>query len=294
MQAEAILNLRLRALRRLEEMELKREYDALMAERAEIEDLLADVGLQWNAVSDELRATKKQFGKDHPRGHRLSRSAEAGTVEDVPMEAMIEREPVTVVCSQMGWIRAMKGHVDLDAELKFKDGDGPLFTFHAETTDKLLLVGSMGRVYTIPVSNLPGGRGMGEPVRLMIDLPNEAQIVSLRIHRPGERLLVVSSAGDGFILPEDEAIAQTRAGRQVLNVKAPVVASVVRPVQGDHVAAVGRIANCSSSRWKNCRKWGAARAFACNGSKTAVCRMRSPSRSPKACHGPIPQAAPAP
>ncbi|QFU09575.1 DNA topoisomerase 4 subunit A [Rhodobacteraceae bacterium THAF1] len=238
-QAEAILNLRLRALRRLEEMELKREYDALMAERAEIEDLLADVGLQWNAVSDELRATKKQFGKDHPRGHRLSRFAEAGTVEDVPMEAMIEREPVTVVCSQMGWIRAMKGHVDLDAELKFKDGDGPLFTFHAETTDKLLLVGSMGRVYTIPVSNLPGGRGMGEPVRLMIDLPNEAQIVSLRIHRPGERLLVVSSAGDGFILPEDEAIAQTRAGRQVLNVKAPVVASVVRPVQGDHVAAVG-------------------------------------------------------
>ena len=238
-QAEAILNMRLRALRRLEEMELVRERDALMRERAEIEDLLADVGIQWGAIGDELKATKQQFGKDHPRGARLTAFAEVGMVEDVPLEAMIDREPVTVVCSQMGWIRAMKGHIDLAQELKFKDGDGPLFVFHAETTDRLLLTGSTGRFYTIPVSSLPGGRGMGEPVRLMVDLPNEAQIVSLRIHRPGGRLLVASSAGDGFVLNEDEAIAQTRGGKQVLNVRSPVVALVVRPIDGDHVVSVG-------------------------------------------------------
>ncbi|CAM4395773.1 DNA topoisomerase IV subunit A [Palleronia rufa] len=238
-QAEAILNMRLRALRRLEELELKRERDALMRERAGIEDLLADEGLQWRAISDELKATRQQFGRDDPRGARMTQFAKAGVVEDVPLEAMIDREPVTVVCSRMGWIRAMKGHVDLGQDLKFKDGDGPRFVFHAETTDRLLLVGSTGRFYTIPVTALPGGRGMGEPVRLMVDLPNEAQIVALRIHRPGGRLMVASSAGDGFILPEDEAVAQTRSGKQVLNVKAPAVVQVVRPVEGDHVASVG-------------------------------------------------------
>ncbi|WP_375263206.1 DNA topoisomerase IV subunit A [Palleronia sp.] len=238
-QAEAILNMRLRALRRLEELELRRERDELMAERAGIEDLLADVDLQWQAIADELRETKKQFGKDYARGARLTRFAEAGVVEEVPLEALIDREPVTVVCSQMGWIRAMKGHIDLGQELKFKDGDGPLFTFHAETTDKLLMMGSNGRFYTLPVANLPGGRGMGEPVRLMVDLPNDAQIVTLRIHRPGAKLLVASSAGDGFLLAEDEAIAQTKAGKQVLNVKAPVTALLAKPVAGDHVAAVG-------------------------------------------------------
>ncbi|TRD15408.1 DNA topoisomerase IV subunit A [Palleronia caenipelagi] len=238
-QAEAILNMRLRALRRLEEMELRRERDALLEERAGIEDLLASDQIQWDTISAELKETKRQFGKDHPRGQRLTDFAEATAVEDVPIEAMIDREPVTVVCSQMGWIRAMKGHIDLGQELKYKDGDGPGFVFHAETTDRLFLAASTGRLYTIPVASLPGGRGMGEPLRLMIDLPNEAEITTLRIHRPGGRLLVVSSAGDGFILSEDEALAQTRAGKQVLNVKAPTVLRVVRPVEGDHVAAVG-------------------------------------------------------
>ena len=238
-QAEAILNMRLRALRRLEELELKRERDALLVERADLDDLLADEGLQWVKISDQLKDTKKQFGKDYARGHRLTRFALAEDVPDVPLEAMIDREPITIVCSQMGWIRAMNGHIDLTRELKFKDGDGPRFIFHAETTDRLLLMGSNGRFYTLPASNLPGGRGMGEPVRLMIDLPNEAQIVTLRIHRPGARLLVASSAGDGFILPEDDAIAQTRGGRQVLNVRAPVTALLAKPVTGDHVAIVG-------------------------------------------------------
>ncbi|PZX16658.1 DNA topoisomerase IV subunit A [Palleronia aestuarii] len=238
-QVDAILNMRLRALRRLEEMELRRERDALQEERAGIVELLGSPDIQWTRITDQLRETKKQFGKSYARGARLSRFAEAGAIEDVPMEAMIDREPVTVVCSQMGWIRALTGHIDLDRELKFKDGDGPRFIFHAETTDRLLLMGSNGRFYTLPVASLPGGRGMGEPVRLMVDLPNEAEIVTLRIHRPGGKLLVASSAGDGFVLPEDEAVAQTRAGRQVLNVRAPVVARLAKPVTGDHVACVG-------------------------------------------------------
>ncbi|TDL76275.1 DNA topoisomerase IV subunit A [Palleronia sediminis] len=238
-QAEAILNMRLRALRRLEEMQLRAERDALMAERAGLQDLLDDEGLQWARIADELRETRKAFGKSAPRGGRLTRIETADEVPDVPLEAMIDREPVTVVCSAMGWIRAMKGHIDLATELKFRDGDGPGFLFHAETTDRLLLVGSNGRFYTLPVAGLPGGRGLGEPVRLMLDLPNEARIVALRVHRPGGRLLVASSAGDGFVLPEDEALAQTRGGKQVLNLRAPAELRVVRPVAGDHVAVVG-------------------------------------------------------
>ena len=238
-QAEAILNMRLRSLRRLEEMELRAERDTLMAERAGLEDLLDDVSLQWAAVADQLKEVKKTFGKTHPIGARRTQFAEAGSVEDVPLEAMIDREPITVVCSQMGWIRAMTGHLDLSRELKFKDGDGPRFMFHAETTDRILVFGSNGRFYTLSASNLPGGRGMGEPLRLMVDLPNEAGIVDLLIHKPGRKLLVASDAGDGFIVPEEEVIAQTRSGKQVLNLKEPARALVCRPVTGDHVACVG-------------------------------------------------------
>ncbi|KNX40010.1 DNA topoisomerase 4 subunit A [Roseovarius tolerans] len=238
-QAEAILNMRLRSLRRLEEMELKRERDALMEERAGLEDLLDDVSLQWAAVADQLREVKKTFGKDHPIGARRTQFAEAGKIEDVPLEAMIDREPITVVCSQMGWIRALTGHIDLGRELKFKDGDAPRFMFHAETTDRILVFGSNGRFYTLSAANLPGGRGMGEPLRLMVDLPNEAGIVDLLIHKPGRKLLVASSAGDGFVVPEDEIVAQTRSGKQVLNLREPARAQVCRPVTGDHVACVG-------------------------------------------------------
>ena len=236
-QVEAILNMRLRSLRRLEEMELIAERDALMEERAGLEDLMDDEGLQWKRISEQLRETRKQFGKDSKGGARRTTFAEAGEVADVPLEAMIAKEPITVVCSQMGWIRALTGHVPLERELKFKDGDAPRFAFHAETTDKLLVFGSTGRFYTVQASTLPGGRGMGEPLRLMVDLPNEAQIVDIMIHRPGGRLLVASSEGDGFVVPEDDVIAQTRAGKQVLNVK-DGVAKVVRPVSGDHVAVV--------------------------------------------------------
>ena len=238
-QAEAILNMRLRSLRKLEEMELVSERDRLMEERAGLEDLLESDDLQWSTISDQLKEVKKTFGKNYEGGARRTSFAEAAEVEDVPIEAMIEREPITVVCSQMGWIRAMTGHIDLARELKFKDGDGPRFIFHAETTDRLLVFGSNGRFYTLSASNLPGGRGMGEPVRLMVDLPNEAEIVDLFIHQPDRKLLVASSAGDGFVVPENDVVAQTRAGKQVLNVKGDVRAKVCKPVSGDAVAVVG-------------------------------------------------------
>ncbi|MEQ9673046.1 MAG: DNA topoisomerase IV subunit A [Roseovarius indicus] len=238
-QAEAILNMRLRSLRRLEEEALVKERDDLMAERAEIEDLLEDETVQWNAIASQLKEVKKTFGKDYEGAARRTRIEEAGEVEEVPLEAMIDREPITVVCSKMGWIRAMTGHIDLNRELKFKDGDGPRFIFHAETTDRLLVFGSNGRFYTLSAANLPGGRGMGEPLRLMVDLPNEAEIVSLFIHRPGRKLLVASTAGDGFLVGEDDVVAQTRSGKQVLNVRGDVRALVCKPATGDHVACVG-------------------------------------------------------
>jgi topoisomerase-4 subunit A len=238
-QADAILNMRLRSLRRLEELELVRERDALMEERAGLQDLLDSEEIQWSTISEQLRQTRKEFGARSEFGARRSTFAEAGEVEDVPLEAMIEREPITVVCSKMGWIRAMSGHIDLGRELKFKDGDGPRFIFHAETTDKILLLGTNGRFYTLQASTLPGGRGMGEPVRLMVDLPQDVEILMLFIHKPGRKLLLASSAGDGFVVPEDEVIAQTRGGKQVLNVRAPNTAAVCSPVLGDHVAVVG-------------------------------------------------------
>ena len=238
-QAEAILNMRLRALRRLEEMALRREYDALLKERAELEDLLASDRLQWKRIASELAEVRTRFGAASPGGARRTAIAAAATVEAVPIEAMIEREPITVIVSRMGWVRALKGHAAPDAALRFKDGDGPALALHAETTDRLLVFGSNGRFYTLSAANLPGGRGMGEPLRLMIDLPNEAGIVAVTAHRPGARLLVASSAGDGFVVPADEVLAQTRAGKQVLNLRAPAVAQVCRWIAGDHVAVAG-------------------------------------------------------
>jgi topoisomerase-4 subunit A len=239
LQAEAILNMRLRSLRRLEEMELRAERDALLKERADLEDLLASDRLQWRRIAAELREVDRRFGAAAPGGARRTRIAAGAAAEPLPAEAMIEREPVTVVCSRMGWVRALKGHLPDGQDLKFKDGDGARFQFHAETTDRLLLLGSNGRFYTLAVASLPGGRGTGEPVRLSVDLPNEAEIVALRIHRPGERLLVASSDGDGFIVAADEVLAQTRAGKGVLTLREGARAALVRRIAGDHVAVVG-------------------------------------------------------
>ena len=237
-QAEAILNMRLRSLRKLEEMELRRERDALLAEQSGLQGLLGDVTRQWAKIIEQLRDTKKAFGKSG-LGARRTTLADAPEVEEVPIEAMIEKEPIPVVCSARGWIRALKGHTALDADMKFKDGDEGRFIFHAHTTDKLLLLGDNGRFYTFAASGLPGGRGMGEPVRLMVDLPNEAAIVDLFIHKAERELLVASSAGDGFVVAENDVIAQTRSGKQVLNVKGDVRARVCKPVNGDHLACVG-------------------------------------------------------
>ena len=240
-QADAILNMRLRSLRRLEEIQLKKERDALMLERADLDDLLESEKLQWKAISEQIKQVAKAFGADAPGGARRTGFAEAREVEEVPLEAMIEREPVTVVCSKMGWIRAMSGHIDMARELKFKDGDEKRFAMHAETTDKVMAFGGNGRFYTVSAAALPGGRGTGEPLRLMVDLPSEVDIAALFVHRPGRRLLVASSAGNGFIVPEDEVVAMTRTGRQVLNLRDGETARVCRPIgEGhDHVASVG-------------------------------------------------------
>ena len=238
-QTEAILNMRLRSLRRLEEVELVKERDSLMEERANLEDLLADTLQQWNKIAEEIRETKKQFGQNYISGTRRTDFAEAQDFEEVPIEALIEREPITVVCSSMGWIRAMNGHIDLTRELKFKDGDGPGIIFHAQTTDKLLALASNGRFYTILASSLPGGRGMGEPLRLMVDIPDKALIVNLITFRPGQKLLVASSNGDGFIVTHDDVVAQTKSGKQILNTRGDAVAKICHDICGDHVAVVG-------------------------------------------------------
>ena len=234
-QVEAILNMRLRALRKLEEIELRAERDALQEEREGLEAMLASEDAQWSRISDELKEVRNLFGKSKPEGQRRTRIQEAGETVVIDLEAMIEREPVTVILSKMGWIRSMKGHQPLDAELKFKDGDGPGLAVHAETTDKLMIFASNGRFYTLATSTLPGGRGMGEPLRLMVDLPNEAEIIAMFPWREGEKYLVASKAGDGFVVNAGDILAQTKTGKQVLNGDA----LLCRPVRGDHVAVVG-------------------------------------------------------
>ncbi len=238
-QAEAILNMRLRSLRRLEEMELRRERDDLLRERADLDDLLQSPARQWDRVGSDLESLRAQFGAATALGRRRSTLTEVAEAEILAPEAMIEREPITLVLSKMGWIRAMKGHLPPETDFKFKDGDEGALTLHAETTDRIILVGSNGRFFTLLGANLPGGRGMGEPLRLIVDLPNEAQVVDLFLYRPGGRMIVASSDGDGFIVATDELLAQTRAGKQVLNLRDGARTLVCKPVSGDHVAVVG-------------------------------------------------------
>ncbi|RNF36417.1 DNA topoisomerase IV subunit A [Paracoccus methylarcula] len=234
-QVEAILNMRLRALRKLEEIELRAERDNLLEEREGLEAMLADEGAQWARIADQLKEVRNLFGKSTSEGLRRTQITEAEDVAPIDMDAMIEREPLTIILSKMGWIRAMKGHQPLDAELKFKDGDGPGLALHAETTDKLMVFASNGRFYTLPANGLPGGRGMGEPLRLMVDLPNEAEVISVFPWREGEKYLVASKEGNGFVVQSGDILAQTKTGKQVLNGEA----LLCRPVSGDHVAVVG-------------------------------------------------------
>ncbi len=238
-QAEAILNMRLRALRKLEEIAIREEHGKLSAEKGEIEALLADEGRRWKAVAAQIREIRERFGDKTPEGRRRTEIGTPPSAEVVPLEAMIEREPVTVVCSQKGWIRAMRGHIETDAELKYKEGDRGRFVLHAETTDKLLVFATNGRFYTLGCDKLPGGRGYGEPLRLMIDLANGHDVVRILVHRPGGKLLVASSDGRGFVVPEDDVVAQTRNGKQVLRPAEGAEAAACTPVAGDWVAVLG-------------------------------------------------------
>jgi topoisomerase-4 subunit A len=242
-QAEAILNMRLRSLRKLEEMELRGERDALGKEREELQRLVESPARQRTRLKKDLAALRQRYTPDKGIGARRTGFAEAGPAREIPPEAMIEREPITVIMSQRGWIRAMKGHVELGSTdaLKFKEGDGPAFAFHAQTTDKLLLAGTDGRFFTLGADKLPGGRGFGEPVRLMIDLANETGILALLPVRPDGRLLLAASDGRGFIAPMGDIIAETRKGRQVVNLKGDATLKVVRPVTAgaDTVAVIG-------------------------------------------------------
>jgi topoisomerase-4 subunit A len=240
-QAEAILNMRLRSLRKLEEMQLRKEQDELLAEQDDLEKLLESPVRQRTRLKRDLKALRKDYAEDTPLGRRRTLIAEAAPVVEFSMDAMIEKEPVTVILSQKGWIRAAKGHVPLDQEFKYKEGDGLAFILHAQTTDKLLLAASDGRFFTLGCDKLPGARGFGEPVRTMIDLETEATVVAMLVHRAGGRLLLASSHGKGFVAEMNELLAETRKGRQVVNLKDGAKLSVIRPIAEahDHVACVG-------------------------------------------------------
>jgi topoisomerase IV subunit A len=242
-QAEAILNMRLRSLRRLEEMELKSEREKLAKERADLVALIESPARQKTRLKKDLAGLRTRYAPETSLGKRRTTVEEAAPPRDIPLDAMIEREPITVILSQKGWIRALKGHADLaGADMsKFKEGDGPAFALHAQTTDKIVVAAADGRFYTLGGDKLPGGRGFGEPVRLMVDLPGEVGIVQLLAARPETRLLLAASDGRGFIAKVADVIAETRKGRQVVNLRPGATLIVVRPIGAtdDTVATIG-------------------------------------------------------
>ena len=242
-QAEAILNMRLRSLRRLEEFEIKTERDKLDKEHSDLTLLLGSEARQRTRMKRDLGKIRDRYGADTALGKRRTTIEEAAPARDIPLEAMIEREPITVILSQRGWIRAMRGHGDVAAAetLKFKEGDGPAFAFHAQTTDKLLLAAANGRFYTLGADKLPGGRGFGEPVRAVIDLDGNIEIVALMKARGTKKLLVAASDGRGFVVAVDDVIAETRKGKTVVTPRTGAKLIVVRPMadNADYVAAAG-------------------------------------------------------
>ncbi|MEM6850527.1 MAG: DNA topoisomerase IV subunit A [Pseudomonadota bacterium] len=240
-QAEAILNMRLRSLRKLEEMEIKSEHKALKKEQRELKALMKSDEAQWARITGQLKEMKVRFGPKTELGRRRTQFADAPAAEDVDFEAMVEKEPVTVVLSDKGWVRTVKGHLESGADLKYKDGDGEGFLVHAQTTDKLLLFASNGKFYTLEVKDLPGGRGHGEPLRLLVDLGNDEIPISAFVYEGGRRFLIAATSGHGFFIAEDQALATTRKGKQALNVAAGAEAAVCRPVAeaANRVAVIG-------------------------------------------------------
>ena len=237
-QAEAILNMRLRSLRKLEEIAIREEHSALGAERDDLEDLLADEGRRLKALEAEFADIRAKFGAKTELGRRRTELAGAPAALEAAPAELVEREPITVLCSQKGWIRAIGGHGN-GVETKYKEGDRERFVLRCETTDKLVLFGTNGRFYTFACDRLPRGRGYGEPIRLMVELGNDHDVVAMFVHTPGRKLLVAANDGRGFVVETDEIIAQTRQGKQVLNVATGVEGAVCVPVGGDTVAVIG-------------------------------------------------------
>ncbi|NNH43053.1 DNA topoisomerase IV subunit A [Rhizobium laguerreae] len=239
-QVEAILNMRLRALRKLEEFEIRKEFDELTKEKGEIEALLSSDDKQWQTVAWEIGEVKKKFAKATEVGRRRTQFADAPeTDEEAIQQAMIEKEPITVVISEKGWIRALKGHIADTATLTFKEGDGLKIAFPAQTTDKILIVTTGGKAFTLGGDKLPGGRGHGEPLRIIVDMDNDQAVLTAFVHEPSRKQLIVSTAGNGFVVPEAELVANTRKGKQIMNVALPEETQLLVPVSGDHVAVVG-------------------------------------------------------
>ena len=241
MQANAILDTRLRSLRKLEEMELKREQKSLQDEKASIEDLLGSDKQQWKTVAWEIKEVRKAFGPDTAIGRRRTTFAEMPDTSDIDFaEAMVEREPVTVIVSEKGWIRALKGHLADLSSVQFKGDDSLKTSFFTETTAKIVVVTTNGKFYTLEASKLPGGRGFGDPIRLMADLEEGADIIAVFPYKTGAKLLVAGTDGRGFVVPTDDVTANTRKGKQILNVDAGAKTVICAGAEGDHVAVVGQ------------------------------------------------------
>ncbi len=240
-QADAVLNLRLRSLRKLEEVEIRTEHNALIAEAADLRDLLASEERQRASIKADLVRLRLRYGPETPLGARRTEIADAPPVMLIPLEAMIDREPLTVIVSAKGWVRAMKGHADLGAgeAVKFKEGDGPAFAFHAQTTDRIVVAAANGRFYTLAADRLPGGRGFGEPLKLMIDLDSE--VIGVFAHRAEARYLLAASDGRGFVVQAADLLAETRKGRAVMTPREGAMLKLVRPLAAevDALAVVG-------------------------------------------------------
>ncbi|MBK6897302.1 MAG: DNA topoisomerase IV subunit A [Alphaproteobacteria bacterium] len=243
LQAEEILNMRLRRLNKLSEIEIKQELEEKEKERDRLQKLIGSEARQWTHIKKQIGDLKKRFGQDTALGKRRTKIGKPPAPITVDLnEAMIEKEPVTVICSDKGWIRGMKGHGHDLKDLKYKDGDRSRFTIEAQTTDKILVFATNGRFYTLGCDKLPSARGFGEPVRLMVDIPNDAEITGILVFRPGQKILVASTEGRGFLVPSDDVLAQTKSGKQILNVSGTSEASVCRYMEegDDHIAVIGK------------------------------------------------------
>lgn len=238
-QAEAILNMKLRNLRKLDEEQINAEHNELLEEKAELEVLASDEAKRWAAIAEEIKKTKEKYGKKTALGRRRTDFSEAPADIEMPIEAIIEKEPITVILSQKGWIRCMKGYVDLNENFKFKDDDALLLAIHAQTTDKIVILDNKGKFFNIVANDIPSGRGFGQPVRLMIDLANSDEIVAMFVYQPEQSYLVASDKGYGFIVDQNHILAQTRNGRKIMNVADNENVRFCLPMTGDYVATVG-------------------------------------------------------